>query len=201
MGTGNTMKAATEGSITICLRALEQGSDEAGHQLWEHYYHRMVRLARHRLGHVAGRIADEEDVAISAFDSFCGGLQHGRFPHMQDRNDLWAMLIVITVRKAVDQIQYEGRQKRGGGLSRPHNDAAALQELLSREPSPETTSVMTEECDRLLALLDKDMKQLVLLKLEGHNNIECAKLMGCARATVQRMLKLIRQTWQLEIPE
>ncbi len=69
------MEASAEGSITKCLRDLEQGCDDAGHQLWNHYYHRMVVLARNRLGHATGRIADEEDVAISAFDSFCDGLQ------------------------------------------------------------------------------------------------------------------------------
>ena len=195
------MESSTEGSITTCLRALEQGCDDAGHQLWNHYYHRMVVLARNRLGHAAGRIADEEDVAISAFDSFCDGLRQGRFTEMHDRNDLWAMLIVITLRKAIDQIQYDGRQKRGGGISRPINDEAVLQELLSREPSPETIVVMTEECDRLLVLLDDDLRQLVLLKLAGHNNIECAERLGCARVTVQRMLKLIRQIWGPEMPE
>ena len=195
------MEASAEGSITKCLRALEQGSDDAGYQLWNHYYHRMVVLARHRLGHAPGRIADEEDVAISAFDSFCGGLQQGRFPDMHDRNDLWSMLIVITLRKAIDQIQYDCRQKRGGGISRPINDGAVFQELLSREPLPETIVVMKEECDRLLALLDDDLRQLVQVKLAGYNNTECAEKLGCARVTVQRMLKLIRQIWEPEMHE
>jgi len=194
------MKDSAEGSVTNWLRALEQGSNDAGRQLWNRYFHQMVVLARRKLGRTDGRIADEEDVAISAFDSFCAGLQQGRFPLMQDRDDLWGMLIVITLRKAIDTIQHDGRQKRGGGRTRGANDEQVLQELLSREPLPETTATIEEELDRLLALLDDDhLRQLVLLKLEGHNNTESAELLGCARVTVQRMLKLIRQTWEPEL--
>ena len=121
---------------------------------------------------------------------------------MQNRDDLWGMLIMITLRKAIDQMQFDARQKRGGGSVLLLNDEAVLKELLSREPSPETSTVMTEELERLLVLLGDDaLRQLVLLKLEGHNNSECAETLGCARVTVQRMLRLIRQTWEPEVPE
>ena len=45
------------------------------------------------------RAADEEDVALSAFDSFCRGAEQGRFPQLDGRDDLWHLLVVITVRK------------------------------------------------------------------------------------------------------
>ena len=195
------MENSATGSVTNWLRALQQGSDDAGYRLWNRYFHRMVAVARRKLGPVRGARADEEDVAISAFDSFCAGLRHGRFPLMQNRDDVWAMLIVITLRKAIDAIQHDARQKRGGGRSRELNDEAVLQELLSREPCPASSTAMSEELDRLLAMLDDDdLRQLVVLKLEGHNNTESAELLGCARVTVQRMLKLIRQIWEQEMP-
>ena len=46
---------------------------------------------------------------------------------------------------------------------------------------------------------DEPLRRLVLLKLEGHTNTESAALLGRTRVTVQRMLKLIQQTWQLEL--
>ena len=59
---------------------------------------------------------------------------------------------------------------------------------------------MNEECARLLDLLgDEDLRKLVAWKLEGHNNTEIGKLLGCTRVTVQRMLNLIQQTWRLEL--
>lgn len=197
------MESSAEGSVTDIMRALKEGCQDAGQNLWNRYYHQMVALARRKLGHVNGRLADEEDVAISAFDSFCAGLQQGRFPEMQDRDDLWGMLITITLRKVIDQVQYDARQKRGGGgRVQLLTEESVLQDLLSREPSPESSMVMADELDRLLSLLDDvDLQQLVLLKLEGHNNSESAEALGCARVTVQRMLRLIRQTWEPEMPE
>ena len=66
--------------------------------------------------------ADEEDVALSAFDSFCRGAQRGRFPQLDDRDNLWRLLVVITSRKAVDLAQHEGppevrRRRARGGLA------------------------------------------------------------------------------------
>ena len=57
-------------------------------------------------------------MALSAFDSFCQGVEQGQFSRLQDRDDLWHILAVITVRKAVDLVQHERRQKRGGGRLR-----------------------------------------------------------------------------------
>src|ERR1700693_2241291 len=46
-------------------------------KLWERYYGRLVALARAKLGGLPRRVADEEDVAFSAFDSFCQGALGG----------------------------------------------------------------------------------------------------------------------------
>jgi len=57
----------TGAAVTAWLRRLNDG-DAAGVQpLWEHYFERLVRLARKKLAGVPRRIADEEDVALSAF--------------------------------------------------------------------------------------------------------------------------------------
>jgi hypothetical protein len=58
-----------------------------------------VVRARHKLRGVPRRAADEEDVALSAFDNFCRAAEHGRFPDLADRDDLWQLLLVLTDRK------------------------------------------------------------------------------------------------------
>ena len=42
----------------------------------------------------------------------------GRFPELDDRQDLWKVLVMLTARKAVDQLRRGHAQKRGGGLVR-----------------------------------------------------------------------------------
>jgi DNA-directed RNA polymerase specialized sigma24 family protein len=190
---------SAEDSVTNWLRAFQSGDREAVRRLWNRYFQRMIGLARERLGNSPRGVADEEDAALSAFDSFCQGVEQFQFPLLQNRDDLWRILVVLTVRKAVNLLKHGGRQKRGGGQIK-ESDQEVLQGLLSREPTPEVSAAMNEECVHLLDLLgDEDLRRLAILKLDGHTNSECATLLGCARVTVQRMLNLIRETWQQEL--
>ena len=77
------------GSVTAWLDLLKTGDQEAAQQLWQRYFQSLVRLARSRLQARARAAADEEDVALSAFDTFCEGMAQGRFPDLADRDDLW----------------------------------------------------------------------------------------------------------------
>src|SRR5262245_22878830 len=102
------------GSITHWLAQLKDGDHVAAQQLWPVYFQRLVALARSHLRSSPRRAADEEDVALSAFDSFCRGAQRGCFPRLDDRDDLWQLLVLITVRKAIDLVHHERRGARGG---------------------------------------------------------------------------------------
>jgi hypothetical protein len=77
-----------EQSVSDWIGQLKAGDERAAQRLWEDYFQRLVRLARARLQGVPRRAADEEDVALSAFDSFCRGAEAGRFPRLNDRDDL-----------------------------------------------------------------------------------------------------------------
>jgi hypothetical protein len=109
------MSTTGEGSVTRWLGDLKSGGDAAAKHVWGRYSDRLVRLARRKLQARAGAAEDEEDAALSAFDSFCRGAAQGRYPRLDDRDDLWRLLVVITVRKAHDLAERENAQKRGGG--------------------------------------------------------------------------------------
>src|SRR5690349_5944237 len=98
-----------EGSITGWLAQLAEGDRPAAEQLWRRYFHRLVGLARRKLRDAPRRVADEEDVALSAFDSFCRGAEQGRFPDLADREGLWALLMTITARKACHLLRDQQR--------------------------------------------------------------------------------------------
>lgn len=163
--------------------------------------------ARHKLAGIPRRAADEEDVALSAFKSFCHAAEQGRFPQLNDRDDLWQLLIVLSDRKAYDLGQYERRQRRGGGrvmdeaaLGGDNSSAdSPLAEMVGREPTPEFTAQVAEECRRLLDLLeDAKLQKVALRKMEGYSVKEIAAEEGCATRTVKRELQLIRRIWQEE---
>jgi DNA-directed RNA polymerase specialized sigma24 family protein len=121
-----------------------------------------------------------------------------------DRDDLWRLLVVITARKANHLLRDEGRQKRCPG----HQAAITVEEqanlmdrAFSREPSPELAAQMTEEYQRLLGLLgDGQLRQVAVLRMEGHSVEEVAVQVGCAPRSVKRKLQLIRNLWDHEEP-
>jgi DNA-directed RNA polymerase specialized sigma24 family protein len=200
---------SSPGSVTLWIAQLKAGGGDAARALWENYCRRLVWRARDKLAGVPRRAADEEDVALSAFDSFCRAAERGRFPDLHDRDDLWQLLVVITDRKACDLANYERRQKRGGGKvldeaalrgRNPAAEKAPLGQVQGREPSPEFALQAAEECQRLLdALNDADLRQVALLKLEGYRTEEIAAQMGRVPRTIRRWLQLIRQTWEQEL--
>jgi DNA-directed RNA polymerase specialized sigma24 family protein len=200
---GNPM--AHHGSVTCWLDGVQAGDAVAAQRLWEGYFHRLVGLARLRLQGMARGAADEEDVALSAFDSFCRGAEQGRFPRLDDRDDLWQVLVLITARKAADLIRAERAQKRGGGRfsqEPAHGGPAALSAVVGAEPTPSFAAQMAEELRRRLDRLgDDELRAVALWKMEGHTNAEIAAKLGRSLATVERKLKLIRRAWQQDSPD
>src|ERR1700733_12046594 len=144
---------SSDGSVTRWIDQLQVGDDAAAQQLWQRYFHRLVGLARKKLADAPRQAADEEDVALSAFDSFIRNAEQGRFPDLTGRDTLWRLLVVITARKAGRLVRDQARLKRGGGVVQ--GDSAAegpglLEEVLSREPDPAFAAAAADEHRRLM---------------------------------------------------
>jgi DNA-directed RNA polymerase specialized sigma24 family protein len=145
-------------------------------------------------------------VALSAFHGFCEAVAQGRFPRLEDRHDLWRVLLVITDRKARDLAKHEGRIKRGRGNvldeaalaeAVPTAEAASLAQMPGREPDPAFAAQVAEEFQRLLRLLnDAELQQVAVLKMEGYTLQEIAEQLGWTTRTVQRRLQLVRRIWE-----
>jgi DNA-directed RNA polymerase specialized sigma24 family protein len=188
--------------VTRWISALKQGDQSAAQELWEAYFRRLVGLARARLRSAPRRIGDEEDVALSAFDSFCRGAQAGRFPRLDDRNDLWQILVLITVRKAIDLRNYEARPSRGRGRVQSLTELSreGLEAIGGDEPTPELAAQLTEEYHRLMEQLgDPTLQCVATWKLEGYTDDEIAVRLGCVTRTVERKLARIRGLWANEL--
>jgi DNA-directed RNA polymerase specialized sigma24 family protein len=206
------MPRGDPGSVTRWIGELKAGDWTTAQPLWERYFERLVRLAHQKLRQARhpGTGADGEDAALSAFDSFCRGAAQGRFPRLDDRNDLWRLLVSLTERKVVDQLRHELRLKRGGGRIRsqtdldadgPDDGPAGLDRLAGPEPTPEFAAMVVEQYRRLLDILgDDELRRIAVWKLEGRTTEEIAEELGLARRSVARRLELIRSLWRAEVP-
>jgi DNA-directed RNA polymerase specialized sigma24 family protein len=191
------------GSVTHWISQLKAGEPDAAQKLWEGYFRRMVELARLKLQGLPRRAADEEDVALSAFHSFCQGASAGRFPRLSDRNSLWPLLVALTAHKAIDLLRGERRLKRGGPPPEPGTPEAEeldVEQIIGREPTPEFSLQVAEEYQRLLGRLDEGLRQLAVWKMEGYTTEEIAARLGCVPRTVERKLRAIRTLWGEETP-
>jgi DNA-directed RNA polymerase specialized sigma24 family protein len=194
-----------DGSVTYWIGAIKTGDEAAAQNLWEAYFQKLVALARSRLGNTPRRASDEEDVALSAFKSFFEGMGQGRFPQLNDRNDLWRVLVRITACKAVDQINRDRRKKR-----RPMDAAVrgesvfmgvegGIARVVGDEPTPAFAAQVAEEYDQLLERLgDSNLRSVAVWKLEGYTDQEIADKLGCTLRTAERKLRLIRSLWAKE---
>ena len=132
------MSPDDSGSVTHWIGALRGGELDAAQPLWERYFARLVRLAQGRLRtwRRPGAAEDEEDAVLSAFDSFCRAATQGRFPRLDDRDDLWRLLVAITERKVIDQMRRVRRpetwRRQGPNRGRPRRRRTRRQAVRPR---------------------------------------------------------------------
>ncbi len=197
--------------VTQWIMHLAEGDQAAAEKLWNEYFAKLVRLARRKLDGMPLRDVDEEDVALSAMNSFCMGIAKGKFDALQNRTDLWKLLVTITARKATAKLRRHFAQKRGGGgvrgesiFMQNENEEQrneGIGNVLGSEPTPELATDVAENCQKLLDLLGDDtLKQIAVLTLEGYRTEEIAVKLNCVRRTVERKLERIREIWE-EIPD
>jgi DNA-directed RNA polymerase specialized sigma24 family protein len=198
------------GEISGWIASVKAGDLAAAQPLWERYFGRMMTLARVRF-RAAGAAArdassDEEDAALSAFQSLCTGLVDGQYPQLEDRHDLWRLLVVITTRKVIAKTRRKLRQKRGGGAVRSateltgiRSDADVFANAISKEPTPEFAALVADQYEKLLKRLgDELLRKVVVLRMEGYTLEEIASRLECSRRTVDRQLMLIRRILSAE---
>jgi DNA-directed RNA polymerase specialized sigma24 family protein len=193
---------SSPGSVSRRIAELKTGDQVAAAELCRRYFDELVRLARQKLRRASRRVADEEDVAVDVLDSLCRGAEHGRFPLLANRDDLWRLLAKLTARKAVNQIEHLNAKKRGGGKvrgesafdhSQEESGPPGIQGVSDKAPSP-TLVKLREGLQQLLADLDdENSRRIVIWKWQGYTHQEIATLLGRSLSYVDRKWGLIRK--------
>ncbi|MFO0878013.1 MAG: ECF-type sigma factor [Gemmataceae bacterium] len=185
---------APSGSVSHLLKDLKAGSDSAAQTIWERYFTSLIALARTHLEPLRRTGAvDEEDIALVVFDTFCRGVSKHRFPQLNDRNDLWKILVRLTAYKVADLLRHESCMKRS---ERVHRQEVDWEQVVGPEPSPEFAAEVAEEFERLLNRLeDETLRSIAVQKMEGYTAAEIAEHFKCSERTIERKLRVIRSIW------
>jgi len=106
------------GSITVLYQQWRRGETTALSALFARFRPRLLALARSTLAGRLPRAADAEDALQSAMISFWERVEGGGLDEELDRDDLWNVLGLITVRKALKLQTKERALKRGASRRR-----------------------------------------------------------------------------------
>ncbi len=190
------------GSVTHWIGGLKDGDDEAARELWQRLLRWAGARARRGCAMRLVPLSTKKTRRSRPFTAFVACAAAGRFPQLDDRDNLWRLLATLTAQKAVDQRRHEGREKRGAGRAHAGDQAPgdagidAMLEIVGREPSPEFAAQLDEQYRLLLDRLEDDgLRQIAVWKMEGDSNDEIARRLGCGLRTVERKLGVIRAIW------
>jgi RNA polymerase sigma factor (sigma-70 family) len=178
------------------VRDLAAGNERVVQSFWDRYGARLQGLAAQFLTTRLYRRVEPEDIVQSVCRSFFVRAREGQF-QLADRDSLWRLLCAITLAKVRQQARFHGRQKRSV------NQEASLQDsrlgappLAATQPTPEESAAFAEQLQSVLAALDEEERQIILLRLEEYTMEEIARRQKCSERTVRRILKRVQSRLQ-----
>jgi RNA polymerase sigma-70 factor (ECF subfamily) len=179
------------------LRSPDQARREAAARLiWERYSAQLLALTKRRLDPRIQRREGPEDVLQSAFGSFFDG--HAT---LNSREDLWRLLVRITLCKVANTAKYHTAARRDYRreqvTDRPPDGGEGPDPILeimdANKPTPLEALVLTEELDGWLEPLTPEHRRIAQWRLEGYSNQEISVKINRTVRAVELKLQIIRQ--------
>jgi RNA polymerase sigma-70 factor (ECF subfamily) len=186
-------------SVPPCFDALvgrlSVGDPAAAALVFHRFAHRLVGLAAGRLHGLIRHRAAPEDVVQSVFRSFFTRQRDGQFD-LASWEGLWDVLVVITLRKCCNRIEYFHAACRDVRREVPLDPATAGALVAgdggAREPTPSEAMELAETVEQLLGRFQDRERAIVELSLQGCPVAEIGARLGCSERKVYRVRERIR---------
>jgi len=181
------------------IAQFKAGSESAARELFDRYCERLMRLARRRIGQRMSSRVDPEDILQSAFRTFFARVRNDEFSFHQE-DDLFKLLVRLTVRKTLRQIAFHRAGKRNPAreTTQPTSDADLLLQISSPDPPPEVEVALVDEFTQFLGRLPPLDRDVLGLKLQGYSTIEIAEQLGSYDRKIRRILDRIQDEAQAQ---
>jgi RNA polymerase sigma-70 factor (ECF subfamily) len=166
------------------MRQWRQGNQEAASQLYARYADRLQALAHSKCSTNLTRRVDVEDIVQSVFRTFFRGVSQGYYD-VPAGDDLWKLLIIIALNKIRAKGKFHQATKRDIRQTLPI-------ESVQVDLETETSGHFQVALQEALQLLDERQREMVELRLQGHDIVEIATLTGRSKRTVERILQEAR---------
>jgi len=172
------------------LQQIRQGNQDAATQLYRRYVNRLRALAEAKCSAHLARRVDAEDIVQSVFRMFFQGVRQG-FYDVPAGEDLWKLLLVMALNKIRAKGAYHRAAKRDVRLTTSVDASdASLEGHLKHDHSPQVfMEIVVKEA---LEQLDPRQREMVELRVQGHDISEIADKTGRSKRTVERNLQEVR---------
>jgi|694.fasta_scaffold15059_9 DNA-directed RNA polymerase specialized sigma24 family protein len=194
------------GSVTGNIRRAQSGDEIAFEWLWHRYYKSLVRHLQRRACGNGYLPVDPEDVAQNVFLALHDGLTNAQFHSLHGRFQLWKLLTLIGLRKAINLAKKDRLNRDYYQFAQSTGLPISDQRSVHRSC---TTGVVEsfealkfdEELEHGLSLLKNEnpshrLQELAILKMKGYCNAKIAQEFGWSRKTVALRLNLIYEIWK-----
>jgi RNA polymerase sigma-70 factor (ECF subfamily) len=188
---------SSDPSFDDLMARLKEGQNDAAAQVFGRFAGRLIALARSQLSPQIRQKVDPEDVLQSVFRSFFSRHAEGQFGEFDSWDNLWAMLVVLTVRKCGRRIDYFHAAcrdvQREVATPLPVTHSGEDWGFSAPEPTPSEAAMLTETVEQLMNNLEGRHRQILALSLQGYLPAEISGQVGCTERTVYRVLEGVKE--------
>ncbi len=146
----------------------------------------------------AARRVDGSDIVQSAWNSLFVRVRDGRI-QVAPGDDLWQLLVTITLRKLVRQIEFHTAAKRSIlHEEEPYADDSihVPVDAVARDPSAAEVEAVSDELDHALQGQRPKQRTIIELRLQGLTQPEIAARAACSERHVRTVLTAFGQNLQ-----
>jgi len=183
--------APPDDEFLTLLARVRAGDESAASDLVQRYQRAVLRCVRSRLGKSMRRSLDSADVLQSVHRSLLIGIRNDRY-HLSSPQALIGLAAVMVQRK-VARLWRTLKRLPASGLDAADSRAPRVDRLASPDPTPCAAASAATLLEQLLSQLDDFDQRLVRLKLDGHNSVEAAAILGRDPAFVRMRWTRLRQ--------
>jgi RNA polymerase sigma factor (sigma-70 family) len=186
-GQPDTARPASDHSLLCRFR---RGSQDAATQLYVRYVHRLRALVRANCSSQLTRRVEPEDIVQSVFRRFFRRVLQGDYD-VPPGEELWGLFLVIALNKIRAEEAFHRAGKRDVRLTVSSGEAERL--LAAQAGEDEAAyAVLQLTVEEALERFQPAQRQMIELRIQGHEVAEIARQTGRSKRSVERALQEVR---------
>jgi RNA polymerase sigma-70 factor, ECF subfamily len=186
----------SDASFADVMGRLQAGDKDAARKVFRRFAGQLIALAREHLDAKMRQKLDPEDVTQSVFRSFFAHQAAGEMDDLAGWDNLWGMLVIMTLRKCHRKKTYFHAERRDIDREVPLTGAMDAfgtgWEPIDREPTPAEAAALADAVEQMVECFSGRHQEIVTLLLHGYSAPEISDALGCTERSVYRIYERAR---------